>query len=43
MEKSTDEKRKWDQYSCLDIEQDSNDENGYLWYINEDNIYLQLS
>ena len=39
--KLTDEKRKWDQYSCLDIEQDSNDENGYLWYINEDNIYLQ--
>lgn len=39
--KLSDEKLKFDQYSCLDIEQDSNDENGYLWYINEDNIYLQ--
>ena len=35
-----DKNRNWDQYGCLDIEQDANDPNNYF-YVNEKNIYLE--
>ena len=36
-----DKNRNWNQYGCLDIEQDANDPNNYFWYVNEKNIYLE--